>query len=75
MKSQKVSGWQKDTYCYAVAWANIKDWVEAQMALYETAMVSLPQIFLPFVTTKSGQTLFELVANNPSSFLLEESNS
>lgn len=58
-----------DEYCYKVAWANIMDWVEAQMALYETHMVTMPQVFLPFVTTKSGQTLFEVVATDPTKLL------
>ena len=72
LKKQDVRRWDEDEYCYKVAWANIKDWVEAQMALYETQMVSMPQIFLPFVRTKNGQTLFELVATNPSNYLLDK---
>lgn len=63
--------WDQDEYCYKVAWANLKDWIEAQMALYETEMVSMPQIFLPFMEGKNGQTLFEQIASNPDKFLLE----
>jgi len=48
----------EDEYAYRVAWANLKDWVLAQMALYETEIVTMPQIFLPFVVTKNG-TLFD----------------
>lgn len=72
LKQQKVSRWREDEYCYRVAWANLKDWIEAQMALYETQMVSMPQIFLPFIKGKNGLTLFEQVANNPEGFLLLE---
>lgn len=62
--------WNQDEYCYRVAWANIKDWVEAQMALYETQMVTMPQVFLPFAKTKDGRTLAEVIATD-SKLLLE----
>lgn len=32
-----------------VSWRNIKDWIASQMALIETDMVSMDQIFLPFM--------------------------
>jgi hypothetical protein len=41
-----------------VAWRIIKDWVEAQMALLETEMVSMAEIFLPYVVTDDGRTMF-----------------
>ena len=31
----------------------------AQCALYETAMVDMPQMFFPFATDAKGQTLYE----------------
>jgi len=61
--------WQEDEYCYRVAWANLKDWIEAQMALYETQMVTMPQVFLPFATVKDGRTLSEVISQDPK-FLL-----
>jgi len=42
-----------------VAWRIVKDWVEAQMAILETEMVRMEQIFLPYVITDSGKTLYE----------------
>lgn len=69
LKDQDVRRSDEEEYCYKVAWANIMDWVEAQMALYETEMVTLPQIFLPFVTSPNGRTLFELVSENPKLLL------
>jgi len=42
-----------------VAWRIVKDWVEAQMALLETEMVKLEQIFLPYMRTASGETLYD----------------
>lgn len=44
-----------------VAWRIVKDWVEAQMAILETEMVSMEQIFLPYMETKSGKTLYEVM--------------
>lgn len=43
-----------------IAWRILKDWVESQMAILETEMVKLDQIFLPFMTTKTGETIYEL---------------
>jgi len=46
-----------------VAWRIVKDWVQAQMAILETEMVRMEQIFLPYVLTKSGETLYEVMIN------------
>ena len=69
LKQQDFRRWDEDEYCYKVAWANIKDWVEAQMALYETEMVTMPQVFLPFATTKDGRTLSEVIHDSPERLL------
>lgn len=53
-----------------VAWRIVKDWVEAQLALIQTQMVTTVEVFLPYAVTKNGQTVFENMAQNPS-FLLE----
>jgi len=34
-----------------VAWRILRDWVRAQMALLETEMVSIEQVFLPYMMT------------------------
>jgi hypothetical protein len=52
-----------EDYCYRVAWRCIRDWVLAQLALYETQIVDLPQVFLPFATDAKGQTLYDQVIN------------
>lgn len=54
-----------------VAWRIIKDWVEAQMALVETKMVTTEQVFLPYAVMKDGSTLYERVLTD-GKFLLEE---
>lgn len=63
LKDQRVRRWDDEEYVYRVAWRDIRDWVDAQLALYETQMVELPQVFLPFVTTKEGTTLYEQVSS------------
>jgi hypothetical protein len=50
------------------AWRVIRDWIEAQLALVEINMVTVPQIFLPYVMTKDGKTLYEKMVD--SNFLL-----
>lgn len=47
-----------------VAWRILKDWVEAQMAILESEMVQLDEIFLPYMVSSNGQTLFEVYRNN-----------
>lgn len=41
-----------------VAWRIVKDWVEAQLALVETRMTTIDQVFLPYAQTLSGQTFY-----------------
>lgn len=51
------------------AWRIVKDWVEAQMALVETRMVTTQQVFLPYAVMRDGRTLAEHVSSDPK-FLL-----
>jgi|SRR5579875_1600248 len=44
---------------YRVAWKNILEWVQAQMALIEIEMVKLEEVFLPYMITRSGRTYYE----------------
>ena len=53
-----------------VAWRIIKDWVAAQMAIIETEMVTLTQVFLPYMQVKGQQTLYEAMLDR--GFYLEE---
>jgi len=41
-----------------VAWRIVKDWIKAQMAIVETEMVRIEQVFLPYWITPSGKTLY-----------------
>jgi len=61
LKQQEVKRWDDKNYVYRVAWRNLRDWVFSQMALYETQMVELPQVFLPFATNQDGKTIYEKI--------------
>lgn len=61
-KNNKV----KDTMEQATktAWRIIKDWIDAQMAILETEMVEMEEIFLPYMINNDGQTLYQAFKNN-----------
>ncbi|MFA4945911.1 MAG: hypothetical protein WC789_14585 [Lentisphaeria bacterium] len=43
-----------------VAWRIVKDWCEAQMAIIDSGLAELTEVFLPYaVNPESGQTLFQ----------------
>lgn len=42
------------------AWRNVRDWVMAQMAIIEAGQVQMEEVFLPYLTDSSGQTLYQL---------------
>jgi len=44
-----------------VGWRILKDWVEAQMAILETEMVTMEQIFLPYMLTRDNKTLYQMM--------------
>lgn len=56
-----------------VAWRITKDWVEAQMAIVQAELATLPEVFLPYLVMPSGQTLFGTV-NERGLKLLTEGN-
>lgn len=58
-----------EEHAQRVAWRIIKDWVEAQMAIVQTKMVTLPQVFLPYAVNQDGVTLYEIVASKPELLL------
>jgi hypothetical protein len=66
-KRRWISDWEQQAV--RTAWRIVKDWVEAQMALVETQMVTTQQVFLPYAVMNDGRTLSEHVETNPG-FLL-----
>lgn len=55
---------------YRVAWANIRDWIGAQLALIDTGMVTAEEVFLPYMVARDGRTFYEVMAEQR--FLLPE---
>jgi len=53
-----------------IAWRIIRDWIRAQMAILETEMVRMEQIFLPYMITKDNRTLYEAMVDKK--FYLEQ---
>lgn len=43
-----------------VAWRIVKDWLEAQLAIIKTEMVTLDQVMLPYMKGGDGRTVYEL---------------
>lgn len=46
-----------------VAWRIIKDWVEAQMAILESEMVTIDEVFMPYMIDSHGSTMYQLFAS------------
>jgi hypothetical protein len=68
--------WKSEQEMQAVrtTWRIVKDWVEAQMALVETQMVTTAEVFLPYAVMKDGRTLAQHAQSDPS-FLLGDGTS
>ena len=49
---------------YRTAWANIRDWLDAQMALIDTEQVRFEEVFLPYAINRDGRTYFETIKDN-----------
>ena len=50
---------RKRLQVYNTAWANIRDWITAQMAMIDTEMVKFEEVFLPYIVDQKGETFFE----------------
>src|SRR6266852_9023426 len=64
---RSLAHWESEHRLQAVrtAWRIVKDWVEAQMALVETRMVTTQEVFLPYAVMHDGRTLAQHVEQNP----------
>jgi len=61
---------EKDSkQAYQTAWANIRDWIAAQMAMVDTEMVQMTEVFLPYFVHSDNKTHFEHCAVNPQLLL------
>jgi hypothetical protein len=52
--------YQTPEHAERVAWRIVKDWLEAQLAIIQTEMVTLDQVMLPYMTGDDGRTVYEL---------------
>lgn len=59
LKSSKTAFLGRDQERYRrIAWRIVKDWIDAQMALIEAEQAALAEVFLPYVVSDSGRTLY-----------------
>jgi len=56
-----------------VAWRITLAWVEAQVAIIQTKMVTTAQVFLPYVVTNDGDLMYQRFAKNTRLYLSEGS--
>ena len=56
---------------YKVGWRIMKDWVEAQMAIIDIDMVTLEEVFLPYIRTPDGRTLYQQIEEKKFSVDME----
>lgn len=61
LRKQKVApALQTDAHAKRVAWRIVKDWMEAQLAIIQTEMVTIDQVMLPYMRNgDEGETVFE----------------
>jgi hypothetical protein len=62
LKEQKY--YKDDYHAYRVSLANVRDWLDAQLAIYATQMYEFPQIFLPYMMMKEGKSVYDTLKDN-----------
>jgi hypothetical protein len=73
LQRQKVRrGRQTREQATRVAWRILKDWVEAQLALLQTGMVTIEQAFLPYAQNEKGETVYEVLSGKRFAGMLME---
>jgi hypothetical protein len=64
LQQRVVPAYRSEEQARRTAWRITKDWVDAQLAIIETKMVTTAQVFLPYAVTNSGETLYQHIAQN-----------
>jgi hypothetical protein len=65
LNRQRVRSEVSREFASRVAWRILKDWVRAQMAILETEMVSIDQVFLPYMQIGGeGKTLYDVMIDH-----------
>jgi hypothetical protein len=64
LQNQKVAPRYRTTeHAYNVGWKIIRDWVDSQLAIIETELVELPEVFLPYITD-GNRTFYEKLVDS-----------
>jgi len=63
-----------DNQAIRTAWRVIYAWIDAQLALVEINMVTIPQIFLPYTIMQDGRTISEHLSEQPGLLLTATSS-
>lgn len=61
LKEQKITIHTGELQAINTGWRIMKDWILSQLALVDAEIAELPEIFLPYSVTPSGDTLWEAV--------------
>ena len=73
VKAKKIrKGYADMDQARRVGWRILLSWIEAQMAIIETEMVTIEQVFLPYIVTGTGKTIYERFIEGPSKFMLPD---
>jgi hypothetical protein len=48
-----------------ICWRILKDWIDAQMAMIDAEAATITEVFLPYVITKEGETLYQKMIGSP----------
>lgn len=59
-----------DEQALRVSWRILKDWVAAQMAIVESRLANIDEVFLPYAITRQGTTLYKYIQGNEGRNLL-----
>jgi hypothetical protein len=52
-----------------VSWRVIKDWLEAQLAIVQASLVTMDQVFLPYLQCSTGKTLYQAIKDQDKNFM------
>lgn len=68
-KQRAVSQNRLEEQARRTAWRITKDWIDAQVAIIETKMVTTTQVFLPYAVTHGGESMYQKFLSNSSLML------
>lgn len=65
LKQTKDRRYNTKEQAIRTGWRILKDWIEAQMAIVETEMVDISEVFLPYMVTRGGERLYDYIKALP----------